>query len=298
MSVSDIVINAAGLALSARLAVPASKPAATVLALPGGGYLSRYWDHPIDPKSSLLALGAQLGYNVISIDRPGYGRSAGLPDEQQWLDPQAELLSRLIEDLGDTIDVGAGVFLIGHSMGGILSLLIAALQRNPTLLGVDVSGVPRRFSDIMKTAVRASLEQLRQAPVIATAAEKAPLFYGPAGTYDPRTVEAERQWSAACPPIEMEDGTFNWPDRFAEIAARIKVPVQYTLGEYEMVTDNSLEALAATAKEFTASARVVVNRQVLSSHNVSLHHVARAFHLRAFAFFDEALVARAMVQPS
>lgn len=294
MSVSAIVVNAGGLELSARIARAEGRSAATVLALPGGGYLSNYWDNPVEPRGSLLLLGAQLGYNVIAVDRPGYGRSAGLPDDQQWLDPQADRLSQLVKDLEKTVDVGAGVFLIGHSMGGILALLIAALQRNPNLLGVDVSGVPRRFTAVMKDAVRASLEQLRKAPVIATDEEKAPLFYGPRGSYDPRIIAAEREWSAPCPPTEMEDGTFNWPDRFRDVAARIKVPVQYTLGEYEMVTDNSVEALAATAKEFTASPRVVVNRQILSSHNLSLHHVARAFHLRAFAFFDEAIVARNM----
>ena len=29
--------------------------------------------------------------------------------------------------------------------------------------------------------------------------------------------------------------------------------------------------------------------QRASGHNISLHHVARAYHLRALAFFDEAL---------
>jgi pimeloyl-ACP methyl ester carboxylesterase len=294
MSVSEIVLDAGGLELSARFARAQGSPAATVLALPGGGYLRNYWDNPVDARGSLLQLGASLGYNVIAVDRPGYGRSAGLPDDQQWLDPQAERLSQLLSDLGRTVDVGAGVFLIGHSMGGILSLLIAALQRNPNLLGVDVSGVPRRFTLVMEDAVRSSLEQLRKAPVIAAGEEKAPLFYGPLGSYDPRMIAAEDQWSAACPPNEMEDGTLNWPGRFADIAARINVPVQYTLGEFEMVTDNSLDAMAATAKEFTASPRVVVHRQVLSSHNISLHHVARAFHMRAFAFFDEAIVAHNM----
>jgi len=294
MAVSEIELDAAGLMLSARLARAEGPPRATVLALPGGGYLSSYWDHPIDKNGSLLGLGSMLGYNVIAIDRPGYGRSAGLADDQQWLQPQAERLAQLVNDLEKTVDVGTGVFLVGHSMGGILSLMIASLQRTPTLLGVDVSGVPRRFTDVMKEAVRASLEQLRRAPVIATAEEKAPLFYGPEGSYDPRTVKCEAAWSATCPPNEMEDGTLNWPDRFADVAARIQVPVQYTLGEFESVTDNSLDALAATAKEFTASPRVVVHRQALSSHNISLHHVARAFHLRAFAFFDEALVAKAM----
>jgi hypothetical protein len=40
---------------------------------------------------------------------------------------------------------------------------------------------------------------------------------------------------------------------------------------------------------FTSSPRVVLEWQRDSGHNISLHRVARAYHLRAVAFFDEVL---------
>jgi pimeloyl-ACP methyl ester carboxylesterase len=40
---------------------------------------------------------------------------------------------------------------------------------------------------------------------------------------------------------------------------------------------------------FTRSPRVALQWQVASGHNISLHRVARAYHLRAIAFFDETL---------
>ena len=42
---------------------------------------------------------------------------------------------------------------------------------------------------------------------------------------------------------------------------------------------------------FTSSPRVELAWQQASGHNISLHHVARAYHLRAIAFFDESLSA-------
>ena len=40
---------------------------------------------------------------------------------------------------------------------------------------------------------------------------------------------------------------------------------------------------------FPKAERIVMQSQLGASHNVSLHRVARAYHLRALAFFDEIL---------
>ena len=61
-----------GITLSALEARPQGAEAlATVIALHGGGYSAAYWDSPLDPRGSLLRLGASLGYHVIAVDRPG-----------------------------------------------------------------------------------------------------------------------------------------------------------------------------------------------------------------------------------
>ncbi|NEE43926.1 alpha/beta hydrolase, partial [Streptomyces sp. SID8455] len=65
------------LTLSALLAEPVDMaPRAVLVALHGGGMRAGYFDSRARPGLSLLALGAQLGYTVLAVDRPGYGLSA------------------------------------------------------------------------------------------------------------------------------------------------------------------------------------------------------------------------------
>src|SRR3546814_19794270 len=100
-----------------------------LLALPGGGYTSAYWHHAFYPAGSLLTLGAELGYRVIALDRPGYGASAQADRGGVVLDEQVELIGDLIGGLATEDQAGKGFFMIGHHMGGIMSLLTAAQPR-------------------------------------------------------------------------------------------------------------------------------------------------------------------------
>jgi pimeloyl-ACP methyl ester carboxylesterase len=60
--------------------------------------------------------------------------------------------------------------------------------------------------------------------------------------------------------------------------------------------DETFDADMVAAEErliralFTSAPRVELAWQRASGHNISLYHVARAYHLRAIAFFDEALL--------
>lgn len=285
MTARPFIIDVAGQPLSGLRAEPAQgQTAATIMALPGGGYTSPYWHHPNCPGASLLTIGSMLGYRVVALDRPGYGVSAERGCGGMLLDEQAALLTKVVDALGREPGAGAGVFLIGHSMGGILSLMIAALRQTSSLLGLDVSGVPYRFSDEITAAVQAEIEAPVRSPgeLPSTA-----MFYGPPDTFDGRLLEHDPS-AAPAPLIELED-SFGWASRFVDVAARVDRPVQYTLGEYETVTRSDPEALDEIRSLFTASPKVVTRRQAGAGHNISLHNVGRAYHLNAFGFFDEIL---------
>lgn len=275
-------IDIDGLRLSSLCIEPETPPLATVLALPGGGYGSRYWHHPRHPAASLLTLGAALGYRVVALDRPGYGASASHDGFQ--LDRQAHTLVGVLAHLANLPESGAGLFLIGHSMGGIAALMTAAIKPEG-LSGVDVSGVPYRFSEALNTATTLKLETGRHA-----AGDLSPtsLFYGPPGSYDPALSNQIDAAAAPLPIAELND-SLSWPQRFAQTSAAIDVPVQFTLGEHDRTSAAASDILAETGLCFKAAPRVVVHRQIGAGHNVSLHHVGRAYHLRAFAFFDEIL---------
>lgn len=280
----QILLDAASWRLSARRADPEGAARGTIVALPGGSYNSAYWDHPRLPDASLLTLGAALGYRVVAVDRPGYGASTVQGARGPLLPEQADVLADLVNALGAEPGAGRGIFLIGHSMGGILSLMIAALRRTPALLGIDVSGVPHRYSDTLAEAVRATIDGSIQD----TSHSAATLFYGPSGSYDPAVTIPGDAAMTPGPMAELEDSA-NWPANFPATAANVRVPVQFTLGEHETVTRTGWPALREIEELFTASPIVSMRHQLGAGHNISLHHVGRAYHLRALAFFDEIL---------
>jgi pimeloyl-ACP methyl ester carboxylesterase len=283
----DVVLDVAGWQLSALRAEPAGPARATILALPGGGYTSAYWHHPLHLDASLLSVSASLGYRVIAVDRPGYGASSRGHADGVDLDEQAAGLAALVTMLASEPGAGAGVFLVGHSLGGILALMIAAMQRTPALLGLDVSGVPRRFSHDLADAVDAALLQ-RADPSVKSAAQ---LFYGPQGTFNPLLTQSSGSPAESSRPHELA-GSMAWPDRFPDVAAKVRVPLQFTLGEHERVTRTGWPALRAIEQLFTHAPAVSMQYQVAAGHNVSLHLVGRAYHLRALAFLDEIIAVR------
>ncbi len=84
-----IALEGAGVRLSALLAEPADgAPRAAVVALHGSGMNAAYFHARADPRLSLLALGPRLGYTVLALDRPGYGRSASAVLDGQRLAEQ------------------------------------------------------------------------------------------------------------------------------------------------------------------------------------------------------------------
>ena len=271
--------------LSALECRPAGTPMATVLALHGGGYSAAYWDNPLEPGSSLLTLGASLGYRVIALDRPGYGRSHGQVGDDVRIRQQTDVVLTLIDDLRARGDA-EHVFLIGHSMGAILAVHCAADPRGKNLAGIEFSGLPLDFK--AELADPLSLAQVDYLPDL-PAEFRRDLFYGPEGSFDPRILEVESaQITRPTPAGEIIDAT-ECPEVIPVLATAVTVPVHYTMAEFENSSNGGPDVLARGAALFTRSPRVVAHLQTGTGHNISLHKVARAYHLLALAFFDEVL---------
>ena len=281
------VVDIGGIPMSARIR-EAPRPRAVIVALHGGATDSGYFDAPDQPRLSLLATGAALGFTVIALDRPGYGTSAVHADRMASGAQRVDLAYAAVDRLLETRPRGAGVFLMAHSMGCVLAVEMAADERGADLLGLEIAGIGREYQPHAAVALEA---RRRNGPGHRTAGmTMRDIVWGPGHLYPEGAVGAPGL-SASASPHESDDSD-RWASDFPELAARVRVPVHYSLGDHEAVWRSGPPALAEVSELFTASARVAVDEQACGGHNLSLSRSAMAYHLKVLSFAEECVLAR------
>lgn len=287
-SVRDIIIDTGEIALSGLIGSPAGPAKGLILALHGGSYSAGYWNYQGARGESLMALAAELGFHVLALDRPGYGASHDFAPERLGLDAQVGFLFDAIDAWSGANRFAGPVFVIGHSIGGILTLLMAAHPRSAGLSGVDVLGVPFRFPKTdAGDEVNSWSTTGTHVPPPDTDARKW-LLFGPEGTYDPEAFTYDSTLPRPMPVAEYIDA-LKMPDAWARVLPAIRIPVQFTLAEFEVMQATGWETLRDVEALLANSRNARVALQTGSGHNASTHHIARAYHLRAIAFFEECL---------
>ncbi|MFE7353342.1 alpha/beta hydrolase [Streptomyces sp. NPDC057543] len=273
--VRPLLLDVAGLTLSGLLAEPPDRPPrATIVAVHGGGMRAGYFDGQADADLSLLTLGARLGFTVLALDRPGYGRSAAQVPEGLTLDEQSAVLSGALDAFAHRHTVGRGFLLLAHSYGGKLALTTVA--RTPGLLALDASGVGHRYGiePAERQRLRRHLEWERN--------------WGPLGLYPSGTFRAAESLVAPIPAREAAEVAL-WPTMFDELAPRVDIPLRLTFAEHEAWWLHEEPDVADLTSRLTTAPVVRVERQPGAGHNISLGRAARSYHLRALAFFEECL---------
>ncbi|MEU3301204.1 alpha/beta fold hydrolase [Streptomyces sp. NPDC006678] len=284
--VREITLDAAGITLSALLAEPAgdAPPRAVVVAVHGGGMRAGYFDSRALPGLSLLRLGAALGYTVLAVDRPGYGRSAARLPLGQTLAEQSTTLHAGLAAFAADHRIGAGYFVVAHSNGGKLALAAAAEPGGQELIGLDISGLGHRYA-----------VGLPQLPGLHGRGEWR-RHWGALRFYPPGAFQQGRALVAPVPEREARE-LASWPDMYPGIAARVRTPVRFTFAEQEQWWRHDEEATAELTSRLRAAPRTLVARLPDAGHNTSLGWAARTYHLRALAFLEECLLTRDAAVP-
>jgi len=258
-------------------------PRAVIVAIHGGATSAAYFDCPGHPRLSLLRRATSSGYTAIALDRPGYGASALYQDEMTPAERRIELVYGAVDKIAQSGGRGAGVFLLGHSAGCELALRMAVDDRGDDVIGVELAGTGLNYHADAKPI-------LRQATTTHRPAGLRDLLWAPTDLYPPEVLTGALSAPGAAYEVEV---TTNWPRRdFAAAAARLRVPVEFSVAEHERVWDCSPAALADIAALFTASPRVVINEVADSGHNLSVGLAADAYHQHVLSFVEECVIAR------
>ena len=178
---------------------------------------------------------------------------------------------------------GAGLFLLAHSAGCELGLRMAVDERATGVLGIELAGTGLRYSTEAKAIIG-------QATATSRPAGLRDLLWQPTDLYPAEVLTGGL--SAPGAPYEA-DVTANWPRHdFPDVAARVRVPVEFSVAEHERVWESTPEAVDAIAALFTSSPRVVVNEIPDNGHNLSVGLNAAAYHERVLSFVEECVTAR------
>jgi pimeloyl-ACP methyl ester carboxylesterase len=253
-----------------------------VVAIHGGTYTGKYFDIR---GCSLLDRASTLGIPIAVVDRPKYGASANVALVDDSIESNAKAVNSALSDLWrENNGRSSGIFLVGHSIGGAVSILIAATQREWPLLGIAISGVgirpPQSVADHWH-----SLPPLASIDVPADA--KDALMYGPDGTFDVSARSNAHEADAPAPRQELQDIVFRWPSLFPEVAPKVDVPVHYRQPEFENLWVVSEQEVTNFAAQFTHSGKVDARLLRGSGHNIDFHRLGAAFQLEQLSFAIE-----------
>ncbi|MFF1273072.1 alpha/beta fold hydrolase [Streptomyces marokkonensis] len=269
-------------ALTAGPAEPSGKP--LIAALHGGTYTAQYFGVAGAPEGSFLDVAAAHGYQVVAFDRPGYGGSTPLAPKANTFTRHAELLSCAVAQAATRLAADS-VFLVGHSIGGMIALMIAACAPGLPLIGVSATGMGAVIPS------GGAAEALGSLPPDETVdlpyQERDRVMFGPAHTYRAEGVRQAHDSYAPVPVRELVQAPA-WPkEHLPAVAPRVRVPVHNALAEFDALWSSGAEDVARFAAMFTAAPFVDASVARGTGHCIDHHTLGHALHLRQLAFAEE-----------
>lgn len=251
-----------------------------VIAVHGGTYTSDYFDVP---GYSLLDRAAELRVPAIAVDRPGYRGSTPVGPADLTIMANAEVLGHAIGDLWEMYGAGtAGVFLIGHAIGGAVVTAVAAAGPSWPLLGIAVSGC---LLDV-PAENRARFTALPDVPLVDLPAEMLDaVLFGPQWTYDPAVMPQASHFSGApAPRGELVDINTSWTETVRTISAQVKVPVHARQAAFDALWITDAEQMSAFGAAFSAAPFVDARLVPSAGHCIDFHRPGAGFQLSQLGF--------------
>jgi pimeloyl-ACP methyl ester carboxylesterase len=259
------------------VALPEDYP--LIVALHGGTYTSTYFDVP---GFSLMARAVGQGIPIIALDRPGYGDTTPFAPADATIAKNAEVLDRAIGEIWRQHGGKArGIVVIGHSIGGAITVSIAARRPSWPLLGIAVSGVGL----VTPKESGAQWAALPDIPMIdLPGALKDQVMFGPDWTFGPGMPVLGHAADAPVPRAELIDITATWHSAVRPLAAKVEVPVHYRQAEFDRLWITDAEQVKGFGDAFSGSPRVDAALFEGAGHCIDFHRLGASFQLEQLAF--------------
>lgn len=270
-------------AITADPAEPVGRP--LIAALHGGTYSARYFDVAGASHGSFLDVASAHGYPVVAFDRPGYGGSAPLDPDANTFARHADLLGAAVAQAAERFAADS-VFLVGHSIGGMIALMIAADARpGIPLIGVSATGMGAVIPPGGAAEALGSLPPDETVDLPYDGRDQ--VMFGPAHTFG---AEGRRQAHDSYAPVPVRElvQAPAWPrEHLPTVAPRVRVPVHNALAEFDALWSSGTENVARFAAMFTAAPFVDAGVARGTGHAIDHHTLGFALHLRQLAFAEE-----------
>ncbi len=177
------------------------------------------------------------------------------------------------------------MFLVGHSIGGMIALMIAASRPGFPLIGVSATGMGAVIPRGGAAEALGSLppEQTVDLPYD----QREQVMFGPPETYTADGLAQAHEAYAPVPVRELVQAPA-WPREYLPaVAPEVRVPVHNALAEFDALWDSAPENVAAFAAMFGSAPFVDASVARGTGHSIDHHILGRALHLRQLAFADE-----------
>ena len=284
MTTNSVTVDSIKISAELHPAPDAPPGLPLLVALHGGTYTREYFNVAGSSAGSFVAVANRNGFSVLAIDRPGYGKTDHLADEDNTFARQAELLEGAIDQL--LPESGADtVVLVGHSIGGMIGLEMAARRPRWRLIGISATGcgavIPEGgAADTLGSLPLTGMVDLPEP-------DRDHVMFGPEGSFTAEALVAAHGSYAPVPAKELSNAPA-WPrERLDGVAPKITVPVHNALGEFDALWDSSAEARALFVQKFTNNTRVEAELIRGAGHSLDHHSLGTAVHLKQLAFAHE-----------
>ena len=200
---------------------------------------------------------AHHGWNVLAIDLPGHGRSAGLPPDT--VEQGADFVAALLDAAGI-----ARAALIGHSWGSLIALEAAArLGERVSHAALVGTAFPMRVSAAL---LQAAQEQPLKAIAMINQFSRStlappPSALGPGTWVDGASIALNKRIQAGNRQVNLLHTGFTACDRYAgglKAVTKLSCPLLFVLGQVDQMTPpKAAQSLIEQARAQGQSVQVV-----------------------------------------